>query len=92
MKWVDNGDTFATHCVGGVLGTLLTGIFGSREVAAYDGATVIPGGVVLDGHYKQIGIQLLEALIGFAWSFGISFLLYFIIDCVPGFEVLATDE
>ncbi|KUJ17535.1 Rh-like protein/ammonium transporter [Mollisia scopiformis] len=92
MKWVDNGDTFATHCVGGIVGTVATGLFARKEVAFYDGATAIDGGVFFDGNVKQLGIQLLEALIGFMWSFIGSYILFALIDCVPGLEVLAKDE
>lgn len=88
---MDNGDTFATHCVGGIVGTIATGLFARKEVAAYDG-TVIDGGVVFDGNIRQLGVQLLEALIGFTWSFGGSYVLFALVDCVPGFEVLAKDE
>lgn len=91
-KWVDNGDTFATHCVGGILATVATGLFARKEVAAYDGATIVDGGVFFDGNLKQLGIQVLEAVIGFMWSFVGSFLLYALIDCIPGLEVLADDE
>lgn len=91
-KWVDNGDTFATHCLGGFLGTIVTGLFAQREVAAYDGVTVIAGGCLIDGNWRQLGVQIVEALIGFVWSFVGSYGLYALIDCVPGLEVLATDE
>lgn len=43
LRWVDNGDTFATHCVGGFVGTVATGLFARRHVAAYDGITEIRG-------------------------------------------------
>ena len=92
FKWVDNGDTFATHCVGGLVGTIATGLFAQKEVAAYDGATIIDGGVFFDGNAKQLGIQVLEAVIGFTWSFVGSYILFALIDCVPGLEVLAKDE
>jgi ammonia channel protein AmtB len=92
LRWVDNGDTFATHCVGGMVGTVATGLFARKEVAAYDGATIIDGGVFFDGNVRQLGIQLLEALIGFTWSFVGSYVIFALIDCVPGFEVLAKDE
>jgi ammonia channel protein AmtB len=91
-RWVDNGDVFATHCVGGVVGTIATGLFARKEVAAYDGYTDIPGGVFFDGNWKQVGIQLLEALVGFVWSFVGSYAIVFLIDCVPGLEVLAEDK
>ncbi|KAI5477743.1 putative ammonium transporter [Pseudohyphozyma bogoriensis] len=92
LRWVDNGDTFATHCVGGFAGTLMTGLFAKKEVAAYDGATEIVGGVVFDGNYAQVGIQAVEALVGFTWAFVGSYIIIALLDCIPGLEVLATDK
>lgn len=92
LKWVDPADVFATHAFGGLLATLLTGIFGQRTYAAFDGVTDIAGGVLHDGHYGQLAIQLLEGSIGAIWSFGASFVIIALIDCIPGFEVLCTDE
>ncbi|KAF2096811.1 putative ammonium transporter [Rhizodiscina lignyota] len=91
-RWVDNGDTFATHCIGGFLGTIATGLFAKKEVAAFDGATIIDGGVFFDGNVKQLWIQIVEALIGFTWSFVGTYVIVALIDCVPGLEVLAPDE
>ncbi|KAF1809233.1 putative ammonium transporter [Eremomyces bilateralis CBS 781.70] len=92
VRWVDNGDTFATHCVGGFVGTIATGLFAQKQVAAYDGATFIDGGVFIDGNLKQLWIQIVEAVIGFTWSFVGSYLIFALIDCIPGLEVLAEDE
>ena len=92
IRWVDNGDTFATHCVGGFVGTIATGLFARKEVAAYDGATEIAGGVIFDGNIRQIWVQVVEALIGFTWSFIGSYLIALLIDSIPGLEFLAEDE
>ncbi|KAJ5118453.1 hypothetical protein N7526_010090 [Penicillium atrosanguineum] len=92
LKWVDNGDSFATHCVGGFVGTIATGLFASRQVAAFDGTTEIIGGVFIDGNIRQIFIQIFEAIVGFAWTFGVSYLIFAGLDCIPGLEVLAIDE
>ncbi|KAF1350139.1 ammonium transporter AmtB-like domain-containing protein [Delphinella strobiligena] len=92
LRWVDNGDTFATHCIGGFCGTLMTGLFASKVVTAYDGSTEIAGGVFFDGNVRQLGIQLFEAVLGFTWTFVLSYFFYTLIDCVPGFEVLAEDS
>jgi ammonia channel protein AmtB len=92
MRWVDNGDTFATHCVGGFVGTIATGLFARKDVAFYDGETDIIGGVFFDGNVNQLGVQILEAIIGFTWSFVGSYIIIALIDCVPGLEILATDE
>ncbi|KAI9872327.1 MAG: hypothetical protein M1823_008204, partial [Watsoniomyces obsoletus] len=90
-KWVDNGDTFATHCIGGFMGTIGTGLFAQKAVAAYGGVEV-DGGVFFDGNIRQLGIQIVEALVGFTWSFVGSFILIALVDCIPGFEVLAEDK
>jgi ammonia channel protein AmtB len=83
------GNTFATHYLGGVLATTATGCFTRKEVAGYDGVTEITGGVFFDGNVCQLGIQIVEALVGFSWSFVGSYTIYALIDCIPGFEVLA---
>ncbi|KAI1853983.1 hypothetical protein JX266_001124 [Neoarthrinium moseri] len=90
-RWVDNGDTFATHCVGGVLATVATGLFAQKEVAAY-GGVVVDGGVFFDGNIRQLWVQVVEVLVGFTWSFIGSFMIVALIDCIPGLEVLATDK
>ncbi|KAJ9148870.1 Ammonium transporter [Pleurostoma richardsiae] len=90
-RWVDNGDTFATHCVGGVAATICTGLFARKEVAAY-GEVEIEGGVFFDGNIRQLWVQLVEVIIGFSWAFIGSFVLIALIDCVPGLEVLAVDK
>ena len=90
-KWVDNGDTFATHCVGGFLGTIATGLFAQKAMAA-NGGIEVDGGVVFDGNVRQLGIQVLEATIGFCWSLVGSFIIIAVIDTVPGLEVLAEDK
>lgn len=56
-RWVDNGDTFATHCVGGIAATVCTGLFARKEVAAY-GRVEIDGGVVFDGNIRQLWVQV----------------------------------
>ncbi|KAF1928788.1 Rh-like protein/ammonium transporter [Didymella exigua CBS 183.55] len=91
-RWVDRGDTFATHCLGGFLATIGTGCLARKEVSGYDGVTEIAGGVFFDGNVRQLGIQIMEALVGFTWSFVGSFTIYALIDCVPGFKVLAEDK
>lgn len=91
-RWVDNGDTFATHCIGGILATIATGLFAQKEVAAYGGGDMVAGGVFFDGNIRQFWVQIVEVLTGFTWSFVGSFVIIASIDCVPGLEVLAVDK
>lgn len=90
-RWVDNADVFASHCVGGVIATIATGLFARKDVAAYGGVQ-IDGGVVFDGNMRQLWVQLVEVLVGLTWSFVGSWVLVALIDCVPGLEVLAADK
>jgi hypothetical protein len=39
-----------------MVGTIATGLLARKEVAGYDGATVIVGGVFFDGNIRQLGI------------------------------------
>ncbi|KAI0128778.1 ammonium transporter AmtB-like domain-containing protein [Xylariales sp. AK1849] len=90
-RWVDNADTFATHCIGGIVATIATGLFAQKKVAAYGGVDV-DGGVFFDGNVRQLWVQIIEVLVGFTWSFIGSFAIIALIDCIPGLEVLATDK
>lgn len=60
-----------------------------KSQRAYDGVMGIFGGVFFNGNIMQPGVQLLEAVIGFTWSFCAPYLLIALNDCVPGLEVLA---
>ncbi|CZS89468.1 hypothetical protein WAI453_002685 [Rhynchosporium graminicola] len=98
LRWVDNGDTFATHTVLAVsLGLLLLGYSHRRlllptAIATYDGVTIIHGGVFFDDNTSQLDVQLLEALIRSTWSFVGNYVLFALIDCVPGLEALAKES
>ncbi|KAI5480408.1 hypothetical protein MNV49_000983 [Pseudohyphozyma bogoriensis] len=91
IQFADPCDVFGCHCVGGIIGNLLTGIFAQAEIAATDGASAIAGGW-LDGHFVQLGIQLADSVSVTSYAFVVTYLLVALIDCIPGLEVLATDE
>lgn len=87
-RWVDNGDTFTTHFCGGILATVMTGLFARKEVAAYGGMDIV-GGVFFDGNVAQLWIQVVEALVGAVWAFVGSYAIIALLDTIPGLEVLA---
>lgn len=86
----DAFDVFACHGVGGIVGNILTGVFAQRSVAAVDGQH-IPGGWI-DGHWAQVGYQVVDSAAGFAWAFGITVILLFFIDKFPGLHLKAPPE
>lgn len=83
-------DAFGVHGVGGTIGALLTGIFAQEAINPIFGAGKAVGG--LDGHWSQIGNQLVGVLI--AWGFALvgSIVLLKITDMITGIRVSEMDE
>lgn len=90
---VDEGlDIWAIHGVGGFVGDVLTGFFASKTIPALDGVTNTSPGGWWDHNWKQMGYQLAAATVCAGWSFGISIILLFIIDRIPGCHLRASEE
>jgi Amt family ammonium transporter len=82
-------DTFGCHGMGGLVGTLLTGVFADPAVwkafgGHYAGA--------LYGNPHQFFLQLLGAVIAIAVGFGGTFLVLKLVDLTIGLRVGATEE
>ena len=58
-------DAFGVHGAGGTIGALLTGVFAQQAINPIFGAGKPVGG--LDGHWGQMGNQLVGVLI--AWGY-----------------------
>ncbi|KAI6785467.1 ammonium transporter [Emericellopsis cladophorae] len=90
---IDEGlDIWAIHGMGGVVGDILTGFFAADFVPALDGVSTGNPGGWWNRHWAQMGYQLAAALTCAAWSFGVSCLLLFIIDKIPGLHLRASEE
>ncbi|KAL1752646.1 ammonium transporter AmtB-like domain-containing protein, partial [Schizophyllum commune] len=86
----DTLDIFASHGIGGIVGNVLTALFAQASVAGFDGTTEIPGGW-LDHNYIQLGYQLADSVAGFAYSFGMTTVICWILHFIP-YCRLRTDE
>ncbi|KAL1741614.1 ammonium transporter AmtB-like domain-containing protein [Schizophyllum fasciatum] len=86
----DTLDIFASHGIGGMVGNILTALFAQASVAGFDGLAEIPGGW-LDHHYIQLGYQLADSVAGFAYSFGMTTAICWILHFIP-YCSLRTDE
>ncbi|MBP6014555.1 MAG: ammonium transporter [Alphaproteobacteria bacterium] len=66
MKYDDTLDVFGVHGVGGILGTLLAGVFATGAVSATAAA---PEGLrgLIDGNPAQLGIQAVGVVVTIAW-------------------------
>ncbi|KAK0720222.1 ammonium transporter AmtB-like domain-containing protein [Lasiosphaeris hirsuta] len=85
-------DVFAEHAIGGVAGNLMTGLFAADYIAHLDGATVIPGGWV-NHNYVQLGYQLADSVAGFSYSFGVTCVILFLLNLIPGLSLrVSADE
>jgi Amt family ammonium transporter len=90
FKYDDALDAFGVHGAGGTIGALLTGVFAQQAINPIFGAGKAVGG--LDGHWAQIGNQLVGVLI--AWGFALvgTIVLLKIVDMITGLRVSAEDE
>jgi Amt family ammonium transporter len=83
-------DAFGVHGAGGTIGALMTGIFAQQVINPIFGAGKPVGG--LDGHWGQLGNQLVGILI--SWGFAIvgTIVLLKITDMITGVRVSESDE
>jgi Amt family ammonium transporter len=83
-------DVVNVHGVGGLVGTLLTGIFAEGEIAALDGVTVKRGGW-LDGNWILILYQLADCVAGMLWSFFVTYAILWVMNKTPGLKLRVDD-
>lgn len=86
---IDDGlDVFATHGVGGALGSFMTGLFATDYITASDGSvaadpTAAIAGGWMNHHWKQLGYQLSGVCAVGLWSFCITAIVLLIMDRIP---------
>jgi len=81
----DSLDVMPVHGVGGILGTVLTGVFAAKAL----GGGGFAEGVTMGG---QILVQLAGVLAIAAWSGVLSFVLLKVCDALVGLRVASDDE
>ena len=86
LAYDDSLDVFGIHCIGGIVGALLTGIFCAEAL----------GGAGFGDDNTSIGEQLSAQLIGvvatLVYTFVVSFVLLKILDAAIGLRVSEDDE
>ena len=81
----DSLDVFPVHGVGGIIGSLMTGIF----VASQFGGMGLPEGVSI---MDQFGVQALAVVVTILWSAVFSYLILKVVDMVIGVRVTSEEE
>ena len=82
FKYDDALDAFGVHGVGGVVGSILTGVFATRFVTGEGG---VQG--ALYGDWHQLWVQVETTLITIAYSAVVTFLLFKLVDAWVGLRV-----
>jgi Amt family ammonium transporter len=82
----DSLDVVGVHCVGGVLGTLATGLLATK--------TVNPGGAdgLFYGNPKLLAIQALAVAAVLVYSFVVTYALLMVLEKIMGLRVSREDE
>lgn len=81
VKIDDTLDVFAVHCVGGIIGAILTGVFAVEAIGGTKG--------VLEGNLNQLFAQILSVAIVISYCASVSYILLRIIKATIG---LSLDE
>ena len=70
---------------------IVSGLFAADYIASLDGGTVIHGGW-LNHHWIQLAYQLCGCVTGFTYSFGVTCLILFVMNLIPGLSLRACEE
>lgn len=87
LGYDDSLDVFGVHCVGGIIGALLTGVFNSPDLGGtgvYDYVAGTWGFAVIG---SQVMIQAKAVLITVLWSGVVSLVAFKLIDIIIGLRV-----
>jgi len=90
IQFDDAFDVFAIHGVGGLTGSILTGIFADSWVFGLDGGDA-PGGWI-NQRWELVGYQLSGILAIGSWSFTVSYIILTIMDHIPGIGLRVKPE
>jgi Amt family ammonium transporter len=87
MKYDDSLDAFGVHGIGGIVGSILTGVFASKAITGAAG----PEGA-LYGDWHQLLVQLVATCFTILYSGVLTFVLFKIVDKLVGIRVLPREE
>jgi len=85
MGYDDSLDAFGVHGIGGIIGSILTGVFATKAIT---------GGAqgALYGDWHQLGVQLIATGFAIVYSAVITYILFKIVDKIIGIRVAPREE
>jgi Amt family ammonium transporter len=89
FKFDDSLDVIAVHLVGGLLGTLMLGLFADPKV---NGLVTNPGLFITDGGGELLKDQAVAAVVTLAFSFVVTFVIAKVIDLTMGLRITEDEE
>lgn len=82
FKYDDALDAFGVHGMGGIIGSILTGVFATRCITGEGGAEG-----ALYGDWHQLWVQTVATLVSIAFSVVVTYILYVLVDKTIGMRV-----
>lgn len=82
LGYDDTLDAFGVHGIGGIIGSILTGVFATQCITGENGAEG-----ALYGDWHQLGIQLFATITSIVFSAVMTFLLFKVTDRLVGIRV-----
>jgi len=90
LGYDDSLDVFGVHCIGGILGALLTGVFNSPDLGGTGVIDYVTGVYGFSGIGSAVWIQAKAVGVTLVWSGLVSLVAYKLVDVIVGLRV--TDE
>ncbi|MET0066466.1 MAG: ammonium transporter [Candidatus Thiodiazotropha sp.] len=89
LKIDDSLDVFPVHGVGGILGTLLAGIFSSTSLGIFSGYGFADGITSIGGQFK---VQLIGVIATLVFTVVVTFVILKLVDALVGLRVTKEQE
>lgn len=82
FKYDDALDAFGVHGIGGILGSILTGVFATQAVTGADG---VQGSLYGDWH--QLWVQVVATVVSIVYSVVVTYIIFKVVDKTIGVRV-----
>ena len=89
LKIDDSLDVFPVHGVGGIIGTLMAGIFSATSLGVFSGFGFADG---IDSMAGQLGVQVIGVIAGVVFTAVVTYIILKLVDMMVGLRVSEEEE